>query len=52
MYQKHVIYLDEDIGIDSQSQNLLKSMEIDEDCESSDEIIKDGIIKGQRALLK
>ncbi len=42
-YHKYKIFLDEEIGIDVESQNILIKSDMDEDCKSSDEIIEDGV---------
>lgn len=40
------IFLDDDIGIDKKSQGYLMLTEMDDDCQSSDQIINGGIRKG------
>ena len=41
--------MDSDIGIDYRSQHLINKTNLDDDCESSDEIITEGV---RRALLE
>lgn len=49
-FYRYQVYLDNDIGIDRVSQDKLIECEIDEDCDSSDEIITDGINRALASL--
>lgn len=46
---RYSVYMDSDIGIDYRSQHLINKTNLDDDCESSDEIITEGV---RRALLE
>lgn len=49
-YQKYKVFLDDDIGIDAESQNYIIDSTMDDDCESSNEIIEQGVRKALEAL--
>ena len=51
-YKKYPVYRDEQVGIDIKSQNLLRASQMDEDYDSSDEIIESGIKRGLKELTK
>jgi hypothetical protein len=44
------VFVDEEIGIDGESQQMLVKSDMDEDCESSDEIISKGVRTALEAL--
>jgi hypothetical protein len=44
------VFMDEEIGIDGESQQMLVKSDMDEDCDSSDEIISKGVRKALEAL--
>lgn len=47
---RYSVYLDSEIGIDQESQRIIIKSELDDDCESSDEIISEGVRKALLAL--
>lgn len=47
---RYRVFIDDEIGIDKSSQKILINSNMDEDCQSSDEIISDGIKKGLNYL--
>lgn len=47
---RYSVYLDSEIGIDQESQHIIIKSELDDDCESSDEIISEGVRKALLAL--
>ena len=51
-FHKYPVYFDEAIGIDSKSQTVLQETEMDEDCQSTDEIIESGVNRGLKELAK